>query len=410
MFFAACRLRLDGRKRRLPLSEPQLPRHLLDGFQRDYPDSLIFMPFFSDVRHLMVAREVDPNSAKIAEDLHRQIVTPRLFGKHPLAGLVGDIIRKGSYLHLAAMHGDLPLAFESLRLGNVIHCTDKDGFSALYLGCRMISGYLVQGDAVQKYVRANFPENPVMPIDESVAKIRRVCLFLISQYSDPNETHDGVSLLQLACTTNSWDLIHDLLLHGADPSSPSAARQHRPARFFKKETEKTRFLSLVSKFQHAATPRPARLCPCGSALLLEQCHAVSGGKPYRTEEICPCGTRRIYSACCGKKAGMEWIEEWDEEEGQLKVGRHIHMSYTLPPSMSEQIGDMMGDREEIHMQGGDFRPTPEMIEGALKIQEMVVEALRHSGRIDPAYAAAAKESGMWLPSYVVYPALSSPFS
>jgi hypothetical protein len=73
-----------------------------------------------------------------------------------------------SYLHLAALQGDLPLAYESFRLGTSIHCKNKDGQSALFFACEMLSRLMPHGKPIVIGAPTEF--------EEQLARMCRVCL------------------------------------------------------------------------------------------------------------------------------------------------------------------------------------------------------------------------------------------
>ncbi|KAJ7927487.1 hypothetical protein B0H13DRAFT_1598639, partial [Mycena leptocephala] len=203
--------------------------------------------------------------------------------------------------------GDLPLAYESLRLGTSVDCTDKFGVSPLWYGCDALVqvtrryGVLVQ--AMQRYDGISFPDQRHAKLQEYMRKMCRVCLFFIAHHSNPNETHKAdISVLALACSMRSWELIRALLLHGAIPKGLSQIFHNYP-------TDKARFENLVSELSTAV--RPSRLCPCGSERPLTDCHQKS--QPYPAHYLCPCESRKIHAVCCAKKTDISWREYWNEK-------------------------------------------------------------------------------------------------
>ncbi|KAJ7485448.1 hypothetical protein FB451DRAFT_1229859 [Mycena latifolia] len=367
-------MRIEGAPKHR-LYEPQLPQRLRVEFEKDFPDSLIFTAHFSHTRFCMVTKKLDPNSAVPIGDLSIRVVeSGRFVGKEEAAKLgVMDLYKNLSYLHLAALHGDLPLAYEARKLGTSVGVRPKpDRFSALYVGFQ----------ALRRFTR------PVA--DEAVvAKIRRVCHFLISQWSNPNETNGGVSLLQMALQTDSWDLFRALLLHGAE-LSPSLVQ------FLDNESDKARFLSLISEFKNSTAGRPPRPCPCASEMLLKDCHAVSEGKPYPMEYICPCGSKKIYAKCCSKQTGMGWIEQWNGKGDRLELREQIFLRSTLPPSISDEISDskLIKMFEGI---GGFGAVVQERLDRLRNDQVAILRRLESSGRVDPAYVAAIIHTNILVP-------------
>ncbi|KAJ7167501.1 hypothetical protein C8R46DRAFT_1093209 [Mycena filopes] len=328
-----------------PPSKPQLPRDLCKALKKNCvaAGSMIYTAFFSDVRHRL------------------------------------------------AMHADLPLAYEAVRLGTSIGRPAKAGITALYHGLLTLLDCLKAGPA----------EVVAAPLASTIhdlmtGTMRQVLLFLLSHHADPNESHNGVSVLHLACMGSFWDLVEALLLHGANPFYSVGAGS--PAHVLKNNADKARFSSLASKYQGTTRPpRPPRICPCGSGSPLQDCHAVAGGKPYNPEYICCCGSRKIYSACCAKKAKIRYTEVWDEKAGRLVVDQFIPMPRNL--TLRTRVGEDMSESERIQsqLQETEVGLATQMAASVLPtLQGDVLKRLLEAGRVDPAYAATALETKIHL--------------
>ncbi|KAJ7780938.1 hypothetical protein B0H16DRAFT_1817221 [Mycena metata] len=404
------RTQSQGTQQQFPPSKPQLPRELRKALKRTCPpNSMILSPFFSDIRHLMVTKEMDPNS-KVPVSQFSDPSNPLLTAMLPEGPESHAHMDDCSYLHFAAMHGDVPLAHEAVRLGTSIGCTTNAGLSALYLGFSTLLG-CVQGEHdVQVNVNSlaaevlHIPGFPSSLYGLMLATMRRVLLFLLAHHADPDETYQGLSVLHLACMCNSWDLIEALLLHGANPfpSSFTTAGFTPQAYLRNPDEDGIRFLSLVSKYRD--TPRPPRICPCGSGLPLKNCHAVAGGKPYVPEYICPCGSREIYSACCAKEPRMNYVEEWDEEKEQLVVVKQDIARPTDVGALRTEAGEdsSRSKRERKQMLKTEVGLATQMAVVSRGLQEDVMQQLVQTGRVDPAYAAACRQTGiqLLLPNFV----------
>ncbi|KAF7336921.1 hypothetical protein MVEN_02128500 [Mycena venus] len=390
-------LRTEGTMKHQRPSDPQLPRSLWESFEREFPNSFIFSSVFPHIRQCIVSKKASPNSAvPVTSNLTVQCLeSGTTCGKEETEKLgIVDLFKNMGYLHLAAFQGDLPLAYEARRLGTSVRIRNKDGFSALYFGCRTITTFMGSSTPSNKSPAEEADDREALAALR--AKISRVCVFLLSHHSDPNETHDGLSLLHLACMTSAWDLIHALLLHGADPSPSSLGPSRHPVRFLKTESDRARFRSLISEAKNSTTERPPRVCPCASGLPVESCHGVPGGKLYPQEHLCCCGTRRIYSACCGKQSGKVWIEEWNEVADRLET-KEVMILESLLGARHQNISDNMLERV---LQAIDSGVLAKRMDGFRQAQDEILNRLGASGQIDPAFVVAIRKVGILVP----YPA------
>ncbi|KAJ6595682.1 hypothetical protein DFH09DRAFT_1357603 [Mycena vulgaris] len=329
-------------RQHLPRSNPQLPHHLLEQFRRDSPNSIIFTLYFGDVRHFMLIGGPTPELECVIPIHFNDIVqTFNYDSDHAERDL--------SYLHLALFHGELPLAHESLRLGTSVHRKDpRTGYSPLFYGFENLFGYMehgkiIVGGPLQVIAQAN--------LEAYVARIsqRRIP-------PRPRLPH--------------WILgpIRALLLHGATPGYVAISQ-------FINQADSERFECLVHETSTAI--RPARICPCGSARPLADCHALS--RPYPAQYICPCGSRNINAACCAK-TDISWTEKWNEEKEWLDFGR----TAPLDPSLNA-----------MYMKGvvaAELEPLIREFSWFDKPNLPILKGLVESCHVDPAYAAACKET------------------
>ncbi|KAJ7114086.1 hypothetical protein C8R44DRAFT_796262 [Mycena epipterygia] len=208
-----------------------------------------------------------------------------------------------------------------------------------------------------------------------VFQILQICLLLLQHHADANETHDGLSLLGLACIADQWDLIRALLLHGACPSLSSTPPPQLPVQFLKTEHDRTEFHSQVSQF--SGNPRPRRPCPCGSQRPLQDCHQVEP-QPYPAEGICPCGAEKVHNRCCVRRTGMYWVEKWDPRVERLE--RAAVPIISTDPNLQKMGAALMLDI--------DVKERQEKLRAFLDDTHTILKDLGESGRIDPAYASA----------------------
>ncbi|KAJ7286248.1 hypothetical protein C8J57DRAFT_1708583 [Mycena rebaudengoi] len=368
---ASMRFHLYGERKLFPLNDPQLPRQLWEGLKIRFPKSIIFTPFFNDFRHFLVTKEADPNE------------------NHPMSGIGLDSgSDEGHWLEIAVKYGDVPLAYEIIRLGASVLYKNHLGFSPLYSGCTLLRTLLVKRNS------SSSPSSNKNTYAHMLA-IREICLLLLDHHSDANETHDGTSLLQLAYITASWDLIRALLIHGADPCPFATLSKHLAV---PKKTDEPLYTSLTSEL--AGAERPPRLCPCGGGSALKNCHATF--QAYPIKYICFCGSRKTYSACCLKRPRLAWEEQWNAQAGWLD---HAEIIVGGTAAASFLLGEVEASlQNDVCREMMSFEPSAE--EAETKSRELarlktivdnctrdVAKSLAERGLIDPAFAAAVKKTG-----------------
>ncbi|KAF8183759.1 hypothetical protein K438DRAFT_1129638 [Mycena galopus ATCC 62051] len=364
-----------GSRNHLPRFDPQLPHAVWKKFKEDFPSSIIFTSFFSDMRHQMLAMKLGCTGLQDedVEKIFPPIVTIDDSTKTD-TGTMG-----GSWLHLAVTRGDLPLAHECVRLGTPIEFKDRRGHSALYHACTTVKNFLLPDGPVS--VRVHLREKPTNCDKfghDFVWQLIQICVLLLEHHADPNETHDGLTLLDLVCLGDQWDLIEALLLHGA---SLSTVPTQRPVRFLKTQGARSAFDARVAKL--SGKPRPSRLCPCGSRRALDECH--SKVQPHPEDGICPCGAGKIHDKCCSKLPDMYWVEKWGPCTRRLE--RVSICKITTTP----EIQKMMEEQQICATTDGKselWREKSQLFSNYIKA---VLEGLEKHGKIDPAYAAAGRK-------------------
>ncbi|KAF7343341.1 Calcium uniporter protein 5, mitochondrial [Mycena venus] len=376
-----------GSREQLPKFNPQLPRSIWEQFKKDFPDSIVFTPFFSDMRYEILTlkqncisleapeghrqESEDPQDRPVRfDDFFPPVLTAASWKKTDI-GTMG-----GSWLHLAVSRGDFPLAYECVRLGTPIEFKDRRGYTALYFACVTVKNFILPDGPVT--LQVHLPEKPTdieKFVDGFISQLIQICHLLLEQHADANETHDGLSLLGLACLSDQLDLIRALLLHGANPS-PSATPAKRRVQFFRTQHNKKKFDNLAAEF--AGRPRPRRLCPCGSKRVLEDCH--SSIQPYPDKGICPCGAGKIYEKCCVKLQEMYWVERWNPCIGRLQRAPITRM--TLDPEIQKMCEEQQF--RAAHDLKSELGEQPQLF---LNYIRAVLKELEENGEIDPAYAA-----------------------
>ncbi|KAJ7204301.1 hypothetical protein C8J57DRAFT_1619188 [Mycena rebaudengoi] len=253
---------------------------------------------------------------------------------------------EGHWLEIAVKYGDVPLAYEIIRLGASVLYKNHLGFSPLYSGCTLLRTLLPYG----KFAFCSWTTIPT-----------------------PNETHDGTSLLQLAYITASWDLIRALLIHGADPCPFATLSKHLAV---PKKTDEPLYTSLTSEL--AGAERPPRLCPCGGGSALKNCHATFQAYPHQVHMLL-----RIQEDVFGvlPQKTPFGLGRAMERPGRVArsrrnyCGRHCRGIFLLGEVEASLQNDVC--REMM-----SFEPSAE--EAETKSRE---------GLIDPAFAAAVKKTG-----------------
>lgn len=288
-----------------PPAKPQIPADVLRRrrLQDDetplmpHSHSIVFSEESNHYRHLIATLELEPDCNIPATYLARLVASAGLEVAQSQTSM------SMSWLHLAAMKGDVPLAYEMIRMGASLSVTDSLGRSPLYMGCYMLSIYARNRSISDE---ASLDGFTAVHMQDLLSKIARVCILLVEQHSDVHETRDTITLLHLACASQSWELIRMLLTHGANPAPPGLPNHHYPIAAFKTNNEKERYTSLIPT---TLITRPLRLCPCWSGKNLKDCHADGKNRPYPSAFLCICMSRKTYEKCC-KKKGLIITEDW----------------------------------------------------------------------------------------------------
>ena len=132
-----------------------------------------------------------------------------------------------SVLHLAATVGDVLFTHELLYLGADPDSADKQGvtplFMAMYTAAQVVDPRVVTKTpqywtywiSNAELVVPNAPKN-------ILTRQSRIVRALIEQHANVNQTHHGLSLLELACRAKAWRIVSLLLEHGANANAARA--------------------------------------------------------------------------------------------------------------------------------------------------------------------------------------------
>ncbi|CAL1717168.1 unnamed protein product [Somion occarium] len=239
-----------------------LPSQLLQQFKDDpvlstYP-SHIYTDTFEKFRFKTVSVK---NHVFIHDEVSLRIKIPH----SPVMSLEKDDQR--TYLHMAALLGDVPLAYEMIRMGLDLDLRDKWGMTPLFLACTVLR----EMDVVKKTYF------PIM-----------FATFGGSRYS----CGQAFGWATCRCQYRSWE-----------PDTPDIS------------ADKEKFKSLVDTIKPGSS-RPSQPCPCWSGKKLSDCHGV-GKHLYPAAFPCRCGQRKAYGSCCAKKQ-FDIFEAWDPKRRSIQ--------------------------------------------------------------------------------------------
>ncbi|KAH6914952.1 hypothetical protein BKA70DRAFT_560508 [Coprinopsis sp. MPI-PUGE-AT-0042] len=242
-----------------------------------------------------------------------------------------------TFLHLAAGKGDVPLAYEMVRMGTNLEHKDRNGATALFIAALKIAVLTSIMDLVEILPPINcvpLPETLQRAhIQKLIACHTRIATMLIEQHADVNVLAFDVSPLSLAAQSGSWALVELLLRHGAD-------RTHEDDIHFSNTTDKSRYSSLLA-MTTAEDARPPRPCPCWSGKLLRDCHDTPGVEhPWPSHFLCSCGRKKVFSECCGKR-GLKVLERWDPEDKWIMPSTQHQVVIDAASMVNEYISPEM---------------------------------------------------------------------
>ncbi|KAF9803690.1 hypothetical protein IEO21_09586 [Rhodonia placenta] len=226
-----------------------------------------------------------------------------------------------SFLHLAVMMTDVPMAYECIRLGIMVNCQDARGRTPLLFTLVLVLDAMEAFWKPRRTSSCQYPPFPPGFLDDPVGQPRnrlwrltRIVHVLLQQHADPNiKSAANETCLQLACEARQWELVDMLLQHGADPALQGSSNLMS---LFSDSEVQEHLTELLAA--HANPKRPERLCPCFSGKTLAQCHAARA-QPYPVDFVCPCASGKQYGKCCLKRSAL-LSEGWSDEKQKLVVG------------------------------------------------------------------------------------------
>ncbi|TDL24233.1 hypothetical protein BD410DRAFT_827242 [Rickenella mellea] len=295
-----------------------------------------------------------------------------------------------SFLHIASRQGDIPLAYEMIRLGASIDAKDTQGQTALFHALQMFSALTVQMEERPPHSKSE-NENPHLHPNRA-ARIKIVARLLIEQHADVNIALDRLTCLRMLFRPRSkdWELIELLIAHGArdDPVGRIA---------FKFSKAEQRHLDAL--FRAKQKLRPRRPCPCFSGKLVTDCHGKKM-KPLPLHFLCPCQSGSIYKNCC-KKRRLRWLEGWNKERGSIELWREdMQVELPLPQHTMDIISKIMNNSDGAYSHAKVLARATDMplavgktgippeIENPSTLLLETLEDLSEDGLVDPAFAFA----------------------
>ncbi|CAA7262693.1 unnamed protein product [Cyclocybe aegerita] len=284
------------------LSQPLLPRHLVDEIQRTYGAAYLTMSDVSQEASHEYRLAMRNWNGPLPPDIHLCNELDPAFSQKA----------KRTYLHYMAATADILSACELLYCGASPDKASPDGYTPIFsalaeLAVRRFRSFvtpLLPPSYLPSVV--NCPPQ-YLPAYSHIAKI------LIEQHIDVNQTVHRVSILRLACLAKDWDIIGLLFEHGANDTISSSTSTFKAT--FPTASDRKRYTALVAaKRLPEGQQRPARMCPCWSGKRVSECHGKLGAKvPYPLDYVCVCGSEKTYRRCCSRKAKLSVIEEWKSD-------------------------------------------------------------------------------------------------
>ncbi|TDL24193.1 hypothetical protein BD410DRAFT_112204 [Rickenella mellea] len=236
---------------------------------------------------------------------------------------VGGPLRDGAQLTLlqiAAQTGDIPLAYDVIRLGASLDMKNSRGSTALHIAYEEYSRY-------QQACRIS--SNTVQSASDALSeclRCREIARVLVEQHATIDVVADDDPLketvLHAACMLRDWDFIQLLIHHGAreKPNVNGMLPSHHLT-----PKEKRRLEDIIST---APTVRPPRICPCWSGEILSECHAREP-KPFPSEFLCRCRSGRSYKRCC-KARNIRRVEFWNAADEWIAPMDSLELPVHLP--------------------------------------------------------------------------------
>ncbi len=330
---------------RNPSSRPYLPRHLIEDLKNDpivdFKASMIHSPDTEQYRLMVISQRIHPH-VPISSQIDAEVPSslPANDNVIPALSKWGKDDRK-SHLHLAAATLDVPLTYETLRMGANPSYKDAYGVTPLYLALELARSALLY-DAVL-HISAATPSRNRSSDNPSHATLRarasRIATLLVEQHGDVNSGYRGRTPLSIAVELCMWDVVELLLRHRV--KVPPLKRLS-----FQSNVEKLQYLKLLTSVgSDTQAGRPPRPCPCWSGKPLTECHAA-GWTSYPGDLLCCCGKNRKYDNCCVKRE-FKWMERWSEENQMFEVTKDINQVFQ--PQVPDWIAGLPGYSDGVNL-------------------------------------------------------------
>ncbi|EED85952.1 predicted protein [Postia placenta Mad-698-R] len=258
--------------------------------------SWIYSELFGRYRHWVMCGGLNPSCDVIPPDLEVPQDPPDPQDSFSVLGK-GD---HSSFLHVAVILTDVPMAYECIRLGTMVNRQDAKGRTPLLFTLVLILDAMWTFWGSQEGLdtlpgRFRFPS---LPPD------------LMIQTSNPPRTRLVSSLRARPDNGNSSTCFSSMAQILPPQGSPNLVSLFSD---FEVQEHLTELLAA-----HVNPKRPERLCPCFSGKTLARCHAARA-QPYPKGFICRCGSGKPYGKCCLKRSAL-LSEGWSDEKQKLVVG------------------------------------------------------------------------------------------
>ncbi|KAJ7454852.1 hypothetical protein FB451DRAFT_656850 [Mycena latifolia] len=348
----------------MKLTRPLLPAELVKRIQSDDMmsgfESEVFSQSFHENR-LSMRNWSTPHS-------------PDSFCQDTQIGFFPELKRTLS--HMAAYDGDVLALYEMLGLGATADQPDTSGITPICLAVRQLAM------TTSPHAIGMRPDGGMMTAVDfrrEASRFKCVIRILVEQHVVLDRTiePEGEPLINLLCRAKAWDTIELFLKHGAKPPS-------NPVALFPTASDRSKFTSLLKSCLQPGVGRPARICPCWSGKIVEECHAKAT-HPYPLAYVCVCGSGRTYKSCCLPK---NWpvLEKWDPK---LKRIMHDYDRFAMVPGMKKIQQGFQEARKIAQALGIEYpektAANPKEIKDKLKGTS---KELLGKGLIDPAFAYA----------------------
>ncbi len=195
-------------------SRPYLPQHIITALKNDpvadFMTSTIHSSGSQQFRVLVVSQRIHP---QMPVGLPVEPPHPNsLPSEYDIPGLdKWDKEDDKCHLHLAVVALDLPLVYESLRMGVNPSHKDAYGITPLYLLLEWARSSLLGGSVVQLAIGKRTSHD--LNRQTIRARASRIALLLVERHADINSGYRHRTPLSIAIELGMWDVVEALLRH-----------------------------------------------------------------------------------------------------------------------------------------------------------------------------------------------------